>query len=225
MAGEVKLSEKDLKNVVKKFASAAKNGYIALAAFKNNNSYCSSYFTAQNELFCIGSTAGVKNQNSSDFQVGIAPIPHAAGHDPKVISQGPGMCILDHGNSDRALASWLFYKFLTNSENSAHWATETGYIPVRESSYSNEYYISACDKTGKTARSLELLKAINAEYCASVSEYYFSTPSFKGSSTARTQVGALMLNALKDGRNGTTIDDAYLNSKFNTAYNNIVLDM
>lgn len=214
----------NMKKEVKVFAEAAKNHYFASAGCVGG-SYCSSNFTAQNCLFCIGSTAGVKNQNSSEFQVGVARIPQAAGKQAKVISQGPSLCILSHGDKDRELASWLFYKHLTNTANSALWGTTVGYLPVRTSSYTDEVYIDYCDETGKPARSLELLSSLNAQYSSKVSEYVFSTPAFKGSSTARTQVGAVMLNAMKDARDGTTVDDAYLNSKFNAAVQNILKDM
>ena len=51
--GSLDFNTQEMKDVVKYFADAAKKGYIAAAAFKNGGKYCSSYFTAQNELFCI----------------------------------------------------------------------------------------------------------------------------------------------------------------------------
>lgn len=216
----------NMKGLVKKFAEASKKGYFRTAGCANEkNSYCSSLFKAQNCLFCIGSTAGVKNQNASEFVTKIARIPQAEGKSKKIISQGPGLCILDHGDEDRKLAAWLFYKYLTNPENSAVWGVTVGYMPVRTSSYQDEMYMEQCATDAYTPGSLEYLKALDANYSADNSQYYFSTPSFRGSSTARTQVGSLVLNALIAAMNGVTVNDAYLNNAFNLAIQNIRKDM
>lgn len=221
---QINFNNDNMKGLVKTFADAAAKKYISTPACIGA-SYSSSYFTAMNTLFSIGSTAGVKNQNSSEFDVGVARIPQAAGRAAKIISQGPSLCILDHGDADRKLAAWLFYKFISNAENSAIWATTVGYLPVRQSSYESEVYFEYCDSNGKTARSLELLSALNAQYSANNTQYCFSTPAFKGSSTARTQVGAVMTNMLKKSYDGdvTTLED--IQTALNNAESNTLLAM
>lgn len=214
----------NMKGLMKTFADASKKNYFRTPA-TIGASYSSDYFKKMNTLFSIGSTAGVKNQVASDFDVGVTRIPQAANHDPKLISQGPSMCILSHGDKDRVLASWLFYKFITSTNNTAKWATTVGYLPVRTSAYTSETYQEYCDDTGKDARSLELLSALNAKYSSSTSSYVFTTPAFKGSSSARTQVGSLVATMFKDVAAGKTIDDAYLKTAFDLAVNNIKKDM
>ena len=99
----------NMKALMKTFANASKEGYLRSPGVIGK-SYSSNYFKENNVLFSIGSTAGVKNQVADTFDVGVTRIPQAEGKAAKIISQGPSVCILDHGNDkDRQLAAWLFY--------------------------------------------------------------------------------------------------------------------
>ena len=212
------------KNLMKTFANASKNGFLRTPAVIGQ-SYTSGYFKENNVLFSIGSTAGVKNQVATDFDVGVTRIPQAAGKNAKLISQGPSVCILSHGDADRELAAWLFYKHMTSAQNTAKWAITVGYLPIRASAYNSEAYADYCSTEGKDARSLELLTALNAIYSSSTVDSVFTTPPFKGSSTARSEIQSMVANIMKDAAGGTTIDDTYLNSCFSLAENNILIDM
>ena len=214
----------NMKNLMKVFANASAKGYLRSPGVIGK-SYSSNYFKENNVLFSIGSTAGVKNQ-VSNFDVGVTRIPQAEGKATKIISQGPSVCILNHNDDkDRQLAAWLFYKHMVNTKNTASWAIEVGYLPVRASAYTSEAYSDYCSTEGKDARSTELLTALNAIYSSSTVESVFTTPPFKGSSAARTEVNSLMVNLLKDATDGKTIDDAYLNAAFDLAINNTLKEM
>ncbi|MBO6261391.1 MAG: extracellular solute-binding protein [Bacilli bacterium] len=215
----------NMKGLMKTFADASKNGYLRSPGVIGK-SYSSNYFKENNVLFSIGSTAGVKNQVADTFDVGVTRIPQAKDKAAKIISQGPSICILDHnGDKDRQLAAWLFYKHMVSTKNTASWAIEVGYLPVRASAYTSEAYSDYCSTEGKDARSTELLTALNAVYSSSTVDKVFTTPPFKGSSTARTEVNSLMVNVLKDAADGKTIDDTYLKEKFDLAVNNTLKDM
>ena len=215
----------NMKNLMKTFANASQKGYLRSPGVIGA-SYSSNYFKENNVLFSIGSTAGVKNQVADTFDVGVTRIPQAEGKAPKIISQGPSICILNHNNDkDRQLAAWLFYKHMVSTKNTASWAIEVGYLPVRASAYTSEAYSDYCSTEGKDARSTEILTALNAVYSASTVESVFTTPPFKGSSSARTEVNSLMVNILKDAAENKTIDDSYLNEKFALAVNNTLKDM
>ena len=43
------------------------------------------------------------------------------------------MTIYDVGTDAQKEASWLYLKYLTSTENTAYFAAQTGYIPVRKS--------------------------------------------------------------------------------------------
>ena len=216
-------------SLLKKFNDAGKKNYLVPSSRKENNSYCSAFFTEQHFLFNIGSTAGVTHEVSSEFDVDVAPIPGAREGNKHVISQGPSLCILAHPEDGKAVkqarieAAWKFYKFLTNTKNSAVWATTVGYLPVRTSSLSEEVYIEYADATGKPARSEELLVAKNAQYSTVASSNVFTSPVFKGSSMARTVVGSVMANVLNHTSGLYT--DAEIKALLNDAVNTIKIYM
>ena len=215
----------NMKGLMKTFADASKNGYLRSPGVIGKR-YSSNYFKENNVLFSIGSTAGVKNQVADTFDVGVTRIPQAKDKAAKIISQGPSICILDHnGDKDRQLAAWLFYKHMVSTKNTASWAIEVGYLPVRASAYTSEAYSDYCSTEGKDARSTELLTALNAVYSSSTVDKVFTTPPFKGSSTARTEVNSLMVNVLKDAADGKDINDTYLKEKFDLAINNTLKEM
>ena len=205
---------------MKTFNDAAKKGYIMSKGSAGGN-YTNSYFTAQNTLFSVGSTGGVKYQFSSTnpMNVGVARIPHAAGKDPFVINQGPSLTVLDHNDDDRALASWLFYKHMTNEENSLDWAINSGYMGIRHSNYEDEDYKDATNPDGKPAKSLERLMAKSADYTKNITGEMYTSPAFKGSSTAREQVSGLMTSCLTE----TNLTDAKLNELFEKAVSECLL--
>ena len=229
VTGEGKLlwNNANMRNLVKKFNQAYKNGYF-LTKSTNDNNYINTLFTERGVLFSIGSTGGVKYQFSSDnpMKVNVAMIPQADAKNPQLISQGPSLCILDHGSNgegtNRKLASWLFYKHLVESTNSLKWATGTGYMPVRESVYSSEGYIEYSSLEDITnEKSLERLTALNAQYSSEILDYIFVNPAFKGSSTSRSQVGALLTSIMTE----ENLTDEKIAELFKEAEDKVKLDM
>ena len=215
-------------NLLKTFNEAGKKNYIVPSSRVENNSYCSSFFVDQNLLFNIGSTAGVSHEVSQNFDVHVTAIPGAAGGNKHVISQGPSLCILAHPEDGKEMkkarieAAWKFYNFITNSRNSARWSVTVGYLPVRTSSLTEEVYLEYADTKDKPSKSEELLKAKNAQYSTVASANVFTSPVFKGSSTARTQVGGVMASVLNST---ATLTETQIKALLNQAENNIRLDM
>ena len=225
--GVLDFDNANVKALMKKFSDAAKKNYIVPSTRIANNNYCSSYFTAQNLLFNIGSTAGVGHEHSDNFITNVTNIPGAAGGNKHVISQGPSLCLLSHPEDGKEMkeariqAAWELYKFLSDTKNSASWALTVGYLPVRTSSLETEAYMDYASTAGKTPTDLEALQAKNAQYSTAASNNVFTSDVFKGSSTARTQVGALMSHVL----NNFDMTDAEIDQLFTTTVNNIKLDM
>lgn len=218
--GKILFNNDGMKSLMKKFNDAYKKGYFITKGSAGGD-YTNTLFTKQNTLFSVGSTGGVKYQQSETFNVNVAKIPHAEGKDPYVINQGPSVAFLNHNDENRALATWLFYKHMANETNSLYWALETGYMPIRESNYLTDDYIEYANVAGKPDKSLELLTAKNAAYVSTVSNDLFVSPVFKGSSEARNQAGSLMTLCLT----AATCDDAFLNAEFAKAVDNVLLEM
>ncbi|MBR2930472.1 MAG: extracellular solute-binding protein [Clostridia bacterium] len=166
----------------------------------NQGNYSSKMFTAQSGVKCymsIGSSAGAKNQrptkvnNEYPFEVGCTIVPQLDPKNPKVISQGPSLCIFGKSNPQEVIASWLFVKFITtDTEFQAKFSMVSGYVPVIQSVADNDVYSKFTDK----ADGGEYLTALSAAQCLAQANAYYTSPAFNGSSTARDQVG-LLLNA------------------------------
>ena len=185
-------------------------------------SYTSGLFVAQEgqkSYMSIGSSAGATHQRPTKgtdgkypFEVGIATIPQANPSNPKVISQGPSLCIFDKANKQEVYASWLFMKFLTtNVDFQAEFSMASGYVPVLRSVADNEIYKTQfLDK----ADGGDYISALSAKVCLAQADAYYTSPAFNGSSAARDEVGLLMQNCFAT----TTTDvDATIQKLFDDA--------
>ena len=162
-------------------------------------SYTSSLFTSKEttkSYMSIGSSAGATHQRPTKgdngqypFEVGIAPIPQANPSNPKVISQGPSVCIFDGHSAAEEEASWLFVKFLTTSvEFQADFSMASGYVPVIKSVANDPEYAKFLAK----ANGGDYIAALSAKVCLEQADAYYVSPAFNGSSDARDQVGILL---------------------------------
>ncbi len=188
-------------NFVKRFRQWYQKGYVTTQNIYG--AYTSGLFTADDEIrsyMSIGSTAGATYQrptsgadSSYPFQVGIAMIPQVDVNNPKVISQGPSLCIFQKSNPQEVIASWLFVKFLTtNVEFQAEFSMASGYVPVLKTVSENPVYANFL----ASADGGNYLSALSAKVCLDQQDAYYTSPAFDGSAEARDQVGALMSKCL-----------------------------
>ena len=166
---------------------------------------------ATKSYMSIGSSAGATYQrptkdeatNAYPFEVGIATIPQANPANPKVISQGPSLCIFQKKNPQEVIASWLFMKYLTTTvEFQAEFGMASGYVPVLKSVAENPVYKAYLEK----ADGGDNITALSAKVCMAQTDAYYTSPAFNGSSAARDEVGALMSKCLVLPADG--LDDA-----------------
>ena len=164
-----------------------------------NGSYTSGLFVEGKSFMSIGSSAGATHQRPTAvdgvyaFEVGIAPIPQVSASNPKVISQGPSLVMLDCGDTQENIATWLFMKYLvTNVQLQAAFADASGYVPVLKSVTEVPAFaakLNAADGGNNIAY-------LSMKVCLEQADYYYTSPAFNGSSTARDQVGYLMQAAM-----------------------------
>ena len=180
---------------VSRFRTWFINGYVTTQDILGG--YTSDIFKKQTSFMSIGSSAGATHQRpdkkedgSYPFEVGIASIPQVdAENNGKVISQGPSLCILASGDSEKDLASWLFMKFLTtNVSFQAEFSEVSGYVPVIKSVANDPQYA----KFLASADGGNGIAALSAKVCLEQESFYYTSPAFNGSSTARDEVGALL---------------------------------
>ena len=153
-----------------------------------------------NSYMSIGSSAGATHQrpdkvnDAYPFEVGIATIPQLNAANPKVISQGPSLCIFKKNDPQEVMASWLFVKFLcTTVEFQAEFSMASGYVPVIKSVGENPIYKG---DFLDLADGGDYISALSAKICLEQEKAYYTSPAFNGSSTARDQVGLLMQKCL-----------------------------
>ena len=203
------------KEFVKKFNEWYQKGYLTTQ--KIYGAYTSGLFVSQTgtrSYMSIGSSAGATHQRPKKdadgnypFEVGIAPIPQMdAENNPKVISQGPSVCIFKKDNPQEVIASWLFVKFLTTStEFQAQFSMASGYVPVLKSVAENPVYKTFTDK----ADGYDYVAALSAKVCLEQEQYYYTSPAFNGSSKARDEVGALLTKLLTEKNYDAAVDQAF----------------
>ena len=182
---------------VKKFREWYLAGYVTTQELSGG--YTSALFTKTDAgrcYMCIGSSAGANHQIPKDkdtgellFEVGISPIPQANAAAPKVISQGPSVCIFKKKDNQEVLASWLFLKYLTTTvEFQAEFGLTSGYLPVLETVGTNEAYAAMLAQADGGFN----LPQLATKVCLQQEKAYYTSPAFNGSSTARDEVGKLM---------------------------------
>ena len=188
------------RSFVKMFNQWYDNGYMTTKTLCGT--YTSELFTAETgtkSYMSIGSTGGATHQiptmvnNAYPFEVGIAPIPQVDPANPKVISQGPSLCIFQKENPQEVVATWLFVKFLTtNQAFQAEMSMATGYMTVIKSAAENPIYADYLASADGGA----FLAALAIKTGFETADASFTSPAFNGSSVARDQVGALLNKCL-----------------------------
>ena len=189
---------------VKMFRTWFQNKWVTTE--KLSSGYTSALFTGESDsgtrcYMCIGSTGGATYQQPNqtngkfEFEVGIATIPQVNPEQPKVISQGPSICIFKNADPQEVLASWLFVKFLTTDVTfQASVSMNNGYAPVIKSVAQHPVYAEFLSKaeTDGTAN----IQAYAVKVALDQANAYYVSPAFNGSSAARDQVGLLMQKCL-----------------------------
>ncbi|HLG66122.1 MAG TPA: extracellular solute-binding protein [Ktedonosporobacter sp.] len=74
-------------------------------------------------------------KNSGKVDVGTAYMPHAANASGHNIIGGASLWITNQGTTAQQEGAWDFLKFAVQPEMQAYWSSNTGYIPVRTSTY------------------------------------------------------------------------------------------
>lgn len=190
---------------VEKFKSWYDKGYVTTEEL-NGGSYTSDLFKNQDKskttsYMSIGSSAGAGYQcpekvgNAYPFEVGIAMIPQVNPEQPKIISQGPSICLFKKPDQETA-AAWLFAKFLTTyTEFLARCSMQNGYTPaimsIEDDPVYSEEFLDLADGN-------EFLQATSVKQTIAQRDYYYVSPAFEGSSAARDEVGDLIQRCFKN---------------------------
>jgi multiple sugar transport system substrate-binding protein len=141
IAGEILVENANTISMLNTMKGYFENKTVALPIAWNQQ-YGSTNFLAGDACMTVGSTAGISYNVPTDgsFEIGVAPIPQWDEDHKAATQQGPNIAILKNSSDAERLAAWLFTKYITDTEQTAKWSMDTGYLPVRYSAFESDYY-------------------------------------------------------------------------------------
>lgn len=121
------------------------NGMLeeGIARLAGEDGYMSNPFGRGDVAMYIGSSAGIPfvaeaAQGNIDFAVSVLP----AGKKAATPFAGTSVAVFKSSSDVQQLAAWEYIKHLINTENTAYWAQESGYLPVRYSALQLASYVA-----------------------------------------------------------------------------------
>ena len=118
------------------FQKQAESGAFRIAG---EDKFLSNPFVNQKMLCYQGSSAGYAYLNNGGaFEIAVVEVPVFEGKDKAVMQQGASLFVTNNVSAEAQYAAYEFVKFATNAENTAKFATATGYLPVRKSAVETE---------------------------------------------------------------------------------------
>lgn len=193
----------------------------AFSTFKISG-YPANFLNAGQCVFAIDSTAGatwmgsdaplvdIAEEEIVDFEMVVMEIPQFDPDNPKMISQGPSICIFNKEDSQEVLASWLFTQYLfTDSVQIAYSQTE-GYVPVTTKAQQNPEYQDYLSRAGEDNDTYYQVKIDAAKLLLNNLDNTFTTPVFNGSTSLRNAAGQLIEDVTKSVRRNQTVDEAII---------------
>lgn len=193
----------------------------AFSTFKISG-YPANFLNAGQCIFAIDSTAGatwmgthaplvdISEDALVEFETVVRPIPQFDTANPKMISQGPSLCIFNKSDPQEVLASWLFMQYmLTNDVQIAYSETE-GYVPVTLKAQNAPEYTDYLSRAGEDNELHYDVKLNATKLLIDNIDNTFVTSVFNGSASLRDAAGQMIENVTKSIRRKQTVDDAYM---------------
>ena len=144
------------------------------------------------------------------FRIKVMPIPQVDPAKPKMISQGPSICIFNKENPQEVLASWLFTQYLLSNKVQLGYAETEGYLPVTKKALESPEYQDDLSRKGEDNKDHYRVKIEASELLMNNTENTFVTPVFNGSASLRSAAGQLIEGTCKSARRKEEMNDAYI---------------
>ena len=201
-------------------------GTRAFSTFKIS-SYPGNYFNAGQCIFAIDSTAGstwigsdaplydIDASDITQFETVVRAIPQYDVENPKMISQGPSICIFNKENTQEVLASWFFVQYLLTNKVQIAYAQTEGYVPVTHKAQESDEYKDYMSRAGEDNSLYYDVKIKASQLLNDNVENTFVTPVFSGSASLRDAAGQLIEEVVTAKRRKVNVDNAFINKLFN----------
>lgn len=197
----------------------------AFSTFKLSG-YPGNFLNAGQCIFAIDSTAGatwmgtdaplidIDEDELATFEIAVRMIPQFDVSAPKMISQGPSLCIFNKEDPGEVLASWLFVQYLLTSDVQIAYAKTEGYIPVTSKAQTDPRYTDYLSRAGEDNDTYYRVKIETAKLLLDNIENTFVTPVFNGSASLRNAAGELIEGVTKAIRSKKSVDAAYVHKLY-----------
>ena len=219
--GTVELWNDQTKGILEAVAAHTATG--AFSTFKIS-SYPANFLNAGQCIFAIDSTAGatwmgcdaplldISEDAIVRFETAVYPVPQYDPENPKMISQGPSVCLFQKDDPQEVLASWLFAQFLLTNDVQIAYAETEGYVPVTEKARLDPAYVDYLNRAGEDNDTHYAVKLEASKILLENSEHTFVTPVFNGSASLRQAAGQLIEETCKAVRRKQSTDSAALDA-------------
>ena len=231
--GDILLFSDTTKDLLKTVAGHVETG--AFSTFKISG-YPANYLNAGQCIFAVDSTAGatwmgsdaplldIPEEHLVDFETEVMMIPQFDPENPKMISQGPSVCVFNKQDPQEVLASWLFAQYLLANEMQIAYAQTEGYVPVTTKARETPEYRDYLSRSGEDNDFYYDVKIRATELLLENTANTFVTPVFNGSASLRDAAGMLIENTAKATNRKQTTDDAYYEKLYQDMYTLYHLD-
>ena len=191
----------------------------AFSTFKIS-SYPANFLNAGQCIFAVDSTAGatwmgsdaphidIAEEKLVDFELEVMTVPQFDTENPKMISQGPSVCVFNKEDPQEVLASWLFAQYLLTNDVQIAYSQTEGYAPVTSKAQNSAQYQDYLSRSGENNELYYTAKIQATQLLLEHTEHTFTTPVFNGSASLRDAAGQLIEAVTKTIRRGGTIDRA-----------------
>ena len=144
-----------------------------------------------------------------EFETEVRMIPQFNPENPKMISQGPSVCVFNKRDPQEVMAAWLFTQFLLTDEVQIAYSQTEGYVPVTSKAQATDVYQDYLARCGEDNELYYDVKLKAAKLLLENTDNTFVTPVFNGSASLRDAAGQMIENTAKSVRRKQVVDDAY----------------
>lgn len=217
--GEVRLFNDTTGQLLTAIAAHASTG--AFNTFKLAG-YPANFLNAGQCIFAVDSTAGATWMGSDaplidiaedklvPFETVVMTVPQFDPEHPRMISQGPSVCVFNKADSQEVLASWLFAQYLLTNDVQIAYSQTEGYVPVTAKAQNSPEYQAYLSRCGEDNDTHYRVKIEAAQLLMANTDITFVTPVFNGSASLRNAAGQLIENVNKSVRRKQEVNEAYL---------------
>lgn len=222
-SGEIQIFNDTTRDLLFEISKHGKTG--AFSTFKIS-SYPGNFLNAGQCIFAVDSSAGatwmgahapmqdIHESKIVEFDLVTYPVPQFAPANPKLISQGPSICIFNKADAGEVMASWLFTQFMLTNDVQMAYAKTEGYVPVTKKAQEDPAYLDYLANAGIDNKEHYQTKIEATKILIDNTDNTFVTPVFNGSTSLRDASGQMIENVTKSVRRGETVDEAYMDDLF-----------